>query len=52
MYQCSPLAVSDHITFHSNMFSSRHGVDLACVLICLHGIVSQVALTLVAFNVQ
>ena len=27
--------VSDHITFHSNMFTSRPGMDLACVLISL-----------------
>ena len=31
---------------HSNMFSSRHGVDLACVLICLCGVVSLVPFSL------
>ena len=35
-------------TLHFNfyMFSSRHGVDLACMRICLQGIVSPVPLSL------
>ena len=33
-----------HFNFY--MFSSRHGVDLACVLICLCGVVSSVPLSL------